>query len=422
MSREELKRFCHHGGAPVYIYGAGGYGRLVKAFLEECNIDVAGFVVSQKDDKTRRVMGIPLLGLSEVDETGNFIVGVGKAYEKEIIQKLLSIGIEDYFLLDDGLMDELYHSISFEMPKNLSRNYANILLYHRVARGGADPWGLKVTPEHFDTHIRYIKEHYHIMRFEDDWSDVREPFVVITFDDGYLDNYEVALPILEKYQVPATIFVSTECIGNDDLLWWDCLERMVMHSSSFPKFVELEGEHFVLSGGIEDDKVALLQSVRDKLKMLLPGERKKILKILKGEVQEIDYAGGEDRVITREELKRLADSPWITIGGHTVTHSMLSVESEDMQRWEFMESKHYLEEVIGCPVTVMSYPFGSRKDISEFTPNIAKSCGYRKAAVNWQGTCDVTTDPFRLPRNSQRDCEMEEFARMLRGTWYMYGD
>ncbi len=424
VSMEAFKAFCRQ-GVPLYIYGAGGYGRIIKAFLEECDIDVAGFVETTRGDATRQVMGSPVLELEELHGQGSFIIGVGKDYEGEIVERLRATGRMDYFLLPEGLIDRLYRDTRFSTLKPIKDKFINVLLYHRIASRETDPWSMKVTPEHFEEHIRYIKEHYPVLRFEDDWSVVREPSVVITFDDGYWDNYAIALPILEKYQVPATVFISSGYINAETLFWWDCLERLIMKSEEVPSSVEIKGALFKLfeaETGHGMEKADLLHQVQVALKRLLPSQRDSILRELSVRINGVDFNSNSYRIITPAELKKFAESPWITIGGHTVTHSMLSIEPEEMQRWELRESKRRLEEMIGRPVDVMSYPFGSRKDIGKVVPSIAKECGYKKAAANWRGTVGSDTNLFLLPRNSQRDCTAEEFARKLRGAWYMYAD
>lgn len=93
-----------------------------------------------------------------------------------------------------------------------------ILLYHRCAVLETDPQLLAVTPENFANQVKWLKERYPVLRFDEPWELVREPSIVLTFDDGYWDNYAYAVPILERLHVPATIFVSTERIGTDKKL------------------------------------------------------------------------------------------------------------------------------------------------------------------------------------------------------------
>ena len=76
-----------------------------------------------------------------------------------------------------------------------------ILLYHRVTDLTSDPEMLAVSPNNFRSHIKFLKHHFRIARFDEDWSNLKEKAVVITFDDGYADNALEALPILEEVYV-----------------------------------------------------------------------------------------------------------------------------------------------------------------------------------------------------------------------------
>ena len=126
--------------------------------------------------------------------------------------------------------------------------------------------------------------------------------------------------------------------------------------------------------------------------------------------------------MNREELKRMADSVLVTIGGHTVSHPALSGLTSELQRWEIEESKAAVEKIIGRNVDVFSYPFGGRPDFDEETVRILRGCGYKKAAANWRGTAGFETDAYCIPRNKPANCGKGEFARQLRGTWQMFGD
>ena len=87
-----------------------------------------------------------------------------------------------------------------------------VLAYHRVADLPLDPQALAVRPEHFRSQLRFLSEHYQILRLEDSWPRVEKPAAIVTFDDGYADNATAALPILEEEEVPATFFVSVGAV------------------------------------------------------------------------------------------------------------------------------------------------------------------------------------------------------------------
>ena len=113
------------------------------------------------------------------------------------------------------------------------------LLYHRVNPIPDDIYHLTVSPHNFEEQIRYLKDHFPILRFEEDWTRGGQDGVVITFDDGYGDNHEYALPVLEKYHVPATIFVSTGYVDSGREYWWDEIARVLTRNVDYPEQFEL---------------------------------------------------------------------------------------------------------------------------------------------------------------------------------------
>lgn len=130
----------------------------------------------------------------------------------------------------------IYHEMQkeYRMIYNLLDRPIIILLYHRVAELETDPQMLAVSPENFSKHMKFLKKNYDVLRFEDDWEKVKSPSVVVTFDDGYVDNLINAKPILEQYDVSATIFVATGNIGNNKEFWWDDVERIILLNDHLP--------------------------------------------------------------------------------------------------------------------------------------------------------------------------------------------
>ena len=131
--------------------------------------------------------------------------------------------------------------------RRLIRSYARsrvILLYHRVAELGSDPWGLYVSPRHFAEHLEVLREYNHPMRLQHLAQGLyrrkraRRP-VAITFDDGYADNLHNAKPLLERYDIPATVFVTTGYLGNEREFWWDELERLFLQPGTLPETLHL---------------------------------------------------------------------------------------------------------------------------------------------------------------------------------------
>ena len=115
-----------------------------------------------------------------------------------------------------------------------------ILMYHRIADESCDPWSLAVSPRHFDEQLRTIRELTRPKRLRDLVASPshgidRQPSVIVTFDDGYADNFLAAKPLLERHDVPATVFVSSGFLDKTIGFWWDELERMLLAPGTLPE-------------------------------------------------------------------------------------------------------------------------------------------------------------------------------------------
>jgi len=294
-----------------------------------------------------------------------------------------------------------------------------VLLYHRVARLASDPEQLAVTPEQFRAQMRYLKENHRLVRFEEDWSGLPGPAVAVTFDDGYADNAREALPILEEVGVPVTFFVSSATIGTTDEFWWDELERRILSGADFP-------ESFALSerGSARNwptVSAAGRQRLYHDLVALLTGadlaRRAGILAQLRAWRAGRPEPGGANRALSLVELKRLAASPWVSIGAHTVNHLQLSALSHEVQREEIEQSKRELESWLGREITTFSYPFGRRCHYSGESVGLCRELGFLKAASNSPGQAHRWSDPYQVPRHLVRNWPVEEFAARLERFW-----
>jgi len=294
-----------------------------------------------------------------------------------------------------------------------------ILLYHRVTDLSGDPEMLAVSPANFRQHMKFLKNHFRILRFEEDWSQVKGPAVVITFDDGYADNLLEALPILEEIGVPATFFVSTGHIGIEKEFWWHQLEGILLREGEFPPSFRLNDPQHgsVWYAGTLIQRQALYAEL-NRLMQIVEGERRELwLEQLRKWAGRGMSAQSPHRSLSREELRRLAESPWSTIGAHTVTHSALSSLSEEQQRHEILTSRREIETITGTEVTTFSYPFGRKADYNRTSIRLCRDAGFSKVAANFPGPVHRWTDPFQLPRHLVRNWDADTFAAHLESFW-----
>lgn len=295
-----------------------------------------------------------------------------------------------------------------------------ILLYHRCAVLETDPQLLAVTPENFAHQVKWLKERYPILRFDEPWDSVREPSVVLTFDDGYWDNYAYAVPILERLQVPATIFVSTERIGTGKEPWCDDVERIVLLNDNLlgAKIhldLRKQGEMNVFIAD-EDVRRDLYYHVHDAVRLMQPSEREEVLTEIEKTYGAVPVRSSH-RYMTEAELQELASSQYITIGGHTVTHSRLSVLSREKQREEIEGSVRCLEKIMHKKVTTFSYPFGGKADYNADSVAVVRDMNL-KTASNFPGRVYRNTSLYEIPRMIVRNWDWTTFPVMFEPFWY----
>jgi peptidoglycan/xylan/chitin deacetylase (PgdA/CDA1 family) len=319
-----------------------------------------------------------------------------------------------------------------------------ILLYHRVAEVQSDPWSLSVTPRHFAEQLEVLRKVGRPMRLHHLVKDLREgkppyrPFVV-TFDDGYADNLYNAKPLLERYEIPATIFLTTGCMGQDREFWWDELDRLLLQPGRLPRAL-----HLNIDGSIHDwdlgeaadygedvaqhhrnwrpwDKhdpsarQSLYRALYHLLRPLPADEQRKVLDDLL--TWALAKPGGRPsyRPLTIQEILTLAQGDLVDIGSHTITHPVLSARPTATQREEIQQSKVHLEEILGCPVRNFAYPHGGQSDYTAETVALVREAGFACACSASANVVRRAADPFRLPRLHVQDWDGEKFSQLLSG-------
>lgn len=396
----------------IICYGAGKYGRIVCNYLSENGIDIDAFVVTgsyyRKSVLGKPVFDIYTYNLSQ-DGTGVIICGNSSIIES-MKDTLEGMSFSDYFIVDDQLIESI-DQVSRYDTKYDEKGRKRILLYHRVINLVSDPWRLSIDPEFFEWQIEYLHNNYDIVPFGEMEVDSSKEQVSITFDDGYFDNYSIVLPILERYGVPATIFVSSQNVGKEVEFWWDEIERHIYSNSNCPKRVSLDGVEYELEN--DDMKWDACWSIRNKFKGMNAKERAIALRELANVTGDNSGPRGDRRSVSVDELKRLDESPFISIGGHTVTHSCLASLERDEKKWEIEESKSELEKLLGHKLVSFAFPFGRKTDYDEETIRIALNAGYSHIAA-----VDMRYPKGELARyNPERATVYFEGRKIARKDW-----
>lgn len=301
---------------------------------------------------------------------------------------------------------------------------ALVLGYHRVADTPRDPYSLCVTPARFAEHLAYIRRHLNPVSLSDLASGVRdgsipERAVAITFDDGYLDNLREAAPLLEAYDVPATVFVVASKRGRG--FWWDEVARIVYSAPELPGEIALsiKGRPFRrrLRASDGDEQAARKRLIVDlyrRLRPLSPGDKEDAmtrLGVWAGVPFDPAMPEPSTRTMLPEELVELASSGLLEVGSHSLTHPIMSAIPLDAVQVEVRRSKSELEDIIGKPVSEFSYPDGAT---SRAVQAEVRSAGYLCACASQPGLAGTRSRLFGLPRLWPLNRSGEQFERWIR--------
>ncbi len=320
---------------------------------------------------------------------------------------------------------------------------AVILLYHRVAELDSDPQLLCVKPKHFAEHLQVLARYGYRMRVDELAESLHNGTlprraIAVSFDDGYADNLYNAKPLLQSYDVPATVFVTSGYIGRDLEFWWDELERLLLKPLTVPAELSLvigaksyrwkasaessQAEHVRAaqprsSSRVKTDtgsRFSLYWSLCGVLRNLPELERRRALEKLLTWSGAAVTSRSTHRPMTNHELASLAGDAIFEVGAHTVWHPVLSSIPQPMQESEVQGSKAFLEEALGRTVNSFSYPYGTRLDYTTETTDIVGAAGFTSACSNFAGTVWRNTDRFQLPRCLVRDWDGDTFEQKLR--------
>lgn len=295
-----------------------------------------------------------------------------------------------------------------------------VLFYHRVNILDNDYNLLSVAPEHFEQQMRYLKDNFNIVGLDEKWDRLEGKNICITFDDGYLDNYEFAAPILEKYQIPATIFVATDYMNQDKEFWWDELEKWILLGGDSEEEFHLKDIRYDCNFHMNTlvQRKNTYRSLQYLIKNYIDEERKEDwltqlseYRKQKRETRKSYYA------MSDKECKILSESKYISIGAHTKSHFSIGMRDYQFQLKEIQGSIQILSQVTNKKIDTFSYPFGGIGDFNDDSVEICKRNGIKKIVTTIPGIWKSGDDEYRIPRNVVRNWDRKEFEKNLQKYW-----
>ncbi len=295
-----------------------------------------------------------------------------------------------------------------------------ILFYHRVEAFSAETDLLgrcPLTAREFEKHLSHLCRFYHVVSLEQaqeilaSGRPVPPNLVAITFDDGYRNNYTVAMPLLRKYGVTATVFVVSSAIDGEPL-WFDQIFSWFANTTvpalRFSK-VDSELNLTCLAG-----RRGALRRVLSVMKSLPNRERIEAMSELRDKLEvPLPDCELEDKAMLKwDELRDMAQSRLITIGAHTVTHPILTHLDDNEIRTEIEDSCRRIAQELGRPVRFFAYPNG---DYNSTAQSAVRGCGLVGCATQGNGFNPPGTDLTVLRRLGAEGLPMFRFALYLAG-------
>jgi peptidoglycan/xylan/chitin deacetylase (PgdA/CDA1 family) len=294
-----------------------------------------------------------------------------------------------------------------------------VLMYHRIAEADCDPWGLAVSPAHFDAQLGALKREREVISlatFGALLAQRRLPAraVAITFDDGYACNALVAAPILRAHALPATFFLATGAIGGAGEFWWDDLARLVVHTQAVAR-------RTVAAGSRQFDidfaappvppetlkawtwsatppphrRLQLYLDLWSALRGLPHADQQAVLAALREAAGAPAQARATHRAMTAEEVRSLDADALFSLAPHTVTHPALGELPEPQQRREIADSREACAALARSPAPHFAYPYGH---MGPATTRIVREAGFALAVSTAARSVAPGCDPFAIPR------------------------
>jgi peptidoglycan/xylan/chitin deacetylase (PgdA/CDA1 family) len=256
--------------------------------------------------------------------------------------------------------------------------------FHRIGawqETSFDPCVFSCDAENFEKYIFFIKNNFRIVSIDDIKNiieknmPINEKLALITFDDGYSDNYHVAYPILRSLGLPATFFITTSLIDSNLIPWWDEIAWHVRQLAN--KTIKLTPWQQALT----IDKTPSRQNIRNVLKNV-----KRDPSLIESQLNElreltsatIPHNKMKNVFMTWQQVAEMANNN-MTIGAHSHTHKVFSCLSEADLNFELKESKRLIEHKLSNTIDSLSYPVGNSTTYNKSMYGTISSHGYKLA-------------------------------------------
>ncbi len=244
------------------------------------------------------------------------------------------------------LFRSLLFKIGLEHYLLRNRYGERILVFHSIDISGNTQYNSRfISTKYFDEFLQYISSHYNIISLDDFYAKKFKPNtlnIALTFDDGLRNNYDLALPILEKYNIPATFFITT-IHDKYPYIWPDYIDLV----SFFTEKKEVDFENHLYQKNSKNEFVYKGTSLKNSCKSLEFQQIEPVFDLFNTEWEEIKNCNVETywELMNTAQIKKIAENPLFSIGSHAITHTNLIEIPIDHAKEEIQKSKNILEDI-----------------------------------------------------------------------------
>jgi peptidoglycan/xylan/chitin deacetylase (PgdA/CDA1 family) len=311
------------------------------------------------------------------------------------------------------LLSSFHLKRSFPFFKRTSGKSLIILFYHRVLPEN-DPFAIDtISILEFENHLKVLARHFNVLNLSDAVIMLKEGTlppnaVCITFDDGYKDNYDFAFPLLEKYNMPATIFLASDYINTERLLWHDQILQAFKNS-------RIKDFHYPAARvkAVLTDKKAKIKTAYTVLEWLKQFNKYEQENHIRKIVDILDFNHNNYRMMLNwQEIKQMSRNE-ISFGAHTKHHQILSKLDNEQLLEEIIESKESIEDELGGPVNTFAYPNGKFGDYDNRAIDILSNAGITCSVTTNYGVATKFSNPLELPRSISWERDKNRFYLRL---------
>jgi peptidoglycan/xylan/chitin deacetylase (PgdA/CDA1 family) len=274
-----------------------------------------------------------------------------------------------------------------------------VLGYHRVGTEGV-PLFCSLPQSVFAAQMEYVRQHFRVLSVRQMAEELAAPeppgqAVVVTFDDGYLGTFTEAFPVLQAYNIPATVYLTAGAVESGEISWYDRIFLgFFKHAGSSLQVMLDKPRTFILHGSAcridaATEVVMYLRSIPDNERRNWCSRFEQIVPLLGDELRGSMMSWDQIRLMQRAGF---------SFGAHTMTHPVASRLAPEALRNEVAESKWLIEQRLSSPIDEFAFPFGKPRDCGAIGSAELKELGFRTALTTIIGVNKPGTDMFRLRR------------------------